>query len=373
MKKIGFRVGTYCAKNNLTGVGRVAKNVIEQLTKCASDYTYMLLEEDRIGVDIPADSAAISVHSAQMVSLQCMTHQIDLVHSFYDPCTDFKGKTRRILTIHDLVNAKFPQWAGSAESCRVWREQMLEAAAGADFILADSAATKNDIVNDFKIPPEKIKVVYYGVDGRLSEKRYQKDCTSAKFGLRERYILSVCTLEPRKNLSGLVRAFGIYKARFPDDAIQLVIVGKTGWMTQPIFESIQQSPYARDIVLTGYVTDTELLSLYKNCLFAAYPSFYEGFGLPVLEAVSLGKTVLCSNTSSMPEVGGDAAEYCNPYDLESIEAGIETLAQNDEWRRQLEKRTAAQAAGFGYSKAAEKIMSVYRALLNEDGRITAAP
>lgn len=365
MKKIGFRVGTYCAKNNLTGVGRVAKNIIEQFIKSGSAYSYLLLEEDRIGVALPSDAAAISVHSAQMVSLQCMTGGIDLVHSFYDPCTDFSGKTKKILTIHDLVNAKFPQWAGGEKNCRVWREQMVVAAAGADLILADSVATKADVINDFGIAPEKIQVVYYGVDGRLSENLYRKDCTSVKFGLRDRYVLSVCTLEPRKNLTGLIEAFGLYKARFPSDPIQLVIVGKTGWVTEPIFKSIKESPYAGDIVLTGYVTDEDLLSLYKNCLFAAYPSFYEGFGLPVLEALSLGKTIICSDTSSMPEVGGEAAAYCNPYEPESIENAMEALAQQEDLRIKLEQKTAAQAAKFGYQKAAARILGFYRQLLDE--------
>lgn len=364
MKKIGFRVGTYCSKNNLTGVGRAAKNTIEQLIKCSADYSYLLLEEDRIGVDIPSDAAAISIHSAKMVSLQCMTRQIDLLHSFYDPCTDFTGKTRKILTIHDLVNARYPQWAGGEESCRRWREQTLLAAKGADIILADSSSTRADIVNDFGIAPEKIQVVYCGIDSRLSKKLYLRDCTSERFNLSERYILSVCTLEPRKNLAGLIKAFGLYKSRFPDDPVQLVIVGKTGWVTEPIFQSVKESPYARDIVLTGYVTDAELLSLYINCLFAAYPSFYEGFGLPVLEAVSLGKTAVCSGTSSMPEVGGDAVMYCNPYELESIAAALETLAQNDGQRCALEQRTAAQAAKFGYEKAAVEILNIYHRLLD---------
>lgn len=373
MSKIGFRVGTEGAKSNLTGVGKEAKNIINGIANNTA-HEYLLLEPDRFGLNIAADNAVLSKDAEKMTALQCFAKEIDLLHSFYDPCLNFGGKTKKVLTINDMIFVKYPQWSGDAAWSAFWTKKLSASANAADCIIAISEATKQDVVACFGIKPEKIRVVYIGLDSTLQEEHKsaascaclpgdshsQEDSFCHALG---RYILSVCTLEPRKNLVGLVKAFERYKAAAKDDPVKLVIVGKTGWMTNPIFESVRTSRYADDIVVTGYVTDDRLQSLYQNCLFAAYPSFYEGFGLPILEAMAFGKTVAASNTSSMPEVGGDAVCYCSPHEEESIVNALSLLCQNDSLRRTLEQKAKQQAAKFSYAKAVGQTAQIYRELL----------
>lgn len=364
MARIGFRCGTYCPKKNLTGVGKEAKNIIERVVRLDRDNEYMLLEKDRLGVGIPADTAAIMQDSEVMLPLQCLSNGIDLVHSFDDPCLNFcRNSTKKVLTVNDLIPAKYPQWFGDSPDTARKVEKTRESAAAADKIIAISEHTKRDIVECFDIPPDKIQVIYDGLDSALDAKAYSGDITSKQFGLRSRYIVSVCTIEPRKNLLGLVRAFAAYKRAHKGDELQLVVVGRTGWQTEEFFGNLQDSEYRKDIIVTGYVTDAQLLSLYKNALFVAYVSYYEGFGLPILEGLALGKTVLTSDTSSMPEVGGDAVCYCNPYETENIVAGIEQLAEDEQYRAGLEAKAYAQAAKFSYDTAAEQTLALYRELL----------
>lgn len=364
MKRVGFKVGTDCSKKHLTGIGRVAKNTIENILEITNEYQFMMLEKDRIGVDIPADTAATTKDSGKMVSLQCLTYQLDIMHSFYDPCTNFEGKTKKILNIYDLVNAKYPQWiSGDKSYCEYWKNRLQKAATNADIVIVDSEYTKEDVINTFNLPKKKVRRVYCGLDRRLDNSVTEENEYDRKWRSVGRYMLSVCTIEPRKNLNGALKAFKIYKEHHRDDDIKLVIVGKVGWVTEPIFAEINNSPFRDDIIITGYVTDAELLSLYKNCLFSVYASFFEGFGLPILESLSLGKTVVCSNTSSMPEVGEDAVCYCNPYDIESIADAMEKLSQNDEYRSQLENKAKSQAAKFSYKQAAIETLNIYDELL----------
>ena len=117
---------------------------------------------------------------------------------------------------------------------------------------------------------------------------------------------------------------------------------------------------AKDIIFTGYVSEDELVWLYRNAYLFMYPSYFEGFGLPILEAMSVGNAVICSNTTSMPEVGGDAVQYCNPYDLESMVNSIEKVVFNETYRNELKKKSVEQASKFSYEKAAKELMEIYK-------------
>lgn len=171
--------------------------------------------------------------------------------------------------------------------------------------------------------------------------------------------MTVSTLRAYKNMLGLVKAFCLFKELNANTDINLIIVGKNNKSNDVIKEIMNFCGERRDIIFTGYVTDDELVYLYKNSIATGFVSFYEGFGLPVLESLSYGKTVICSDQTSIPEVGGDAVEYCNPYDIESIENAIEKVVLNDNYRQELEKRALIQAAKFSYSKAAEETLKIY--------------
>ena len=158
---------------------------------------------------------------------------------------------------------------------------------------------------------------------------------------------------------GLIKAFLQFRTHHPESNIKLVITGPIRQF-QVVRDVIEMYPnLSESVVFTGFVSDEELVWLYRNSLAFSYVSFYEGFGLPILEALSVGKAVICSETSSMPEVGGEAAEYCNPYDIDSIEEAIAHVVLCEERRKELEKKTFLQAAKFSYENTARETLNIY--------------
>ena len=226
-------------------------------------------------------------------------------------------------------------------------------------MIAVSQYTQNDIVKHYGIKEEKIKVVYnglYPVD-LFGETKQGKAVASLE---NDRFILSVSGIGPHKNQVAMVEAFLLYKQRNPEDDVKLAITGpiRQYQTVRDILEKYKE--VSESIVFTDYVSDEQLVWLYQKALSFIYVSIYEGFGLPILEALSLGKAVICSNVTSMPEVGGDAVEYCNPYDIESIAEAIEHVVSDDVYRRELESKAIRQANKFSYKKAAEQTLEIYK-------------
>lgn len=284
--------------------------------------------------------------------------RLDIVHSFYHPVPDKKGVVK-ILTIHDLSPLANEEWFADKKSYRYFNENIRHSAETADAVIAVSEATKREILHFFHIPENKIRVIYEGLNCHQAGEEHPLDVHD-KWGIEGEYILSVGTLQPRKNLVSLIKAFCIYKGRHRASDVKLVLTGQRGWSYNAIFDEAEAGKYVNDIIFTGYVSDEDLSHLYKNALAFAYVSFYEGFGLPILEAMAHGKAVLSSNTTSMPEVGGDAVVYCNPYDLESICDGLTCLIEDIGLRNGLEQKAELQAAKFSYKKAAEEICDLYK-------------
>jgi glycosyltransferase involved in cell wall biosynthesis len=179
--------------------------------------------------------------------------------------------------------------------------------------------------------------------------------------LPEKFILSVGSLEPRKNLSGLLQAFGQMKSRWGKE-FKLVLAGLQGWENKTIWEQIQQ--LGDDVLYLGYVPITELGKLYNLASLFVYPSFYEGFGLPPLEAMACGCPVVVSNAASLPEVCGEAAHYVNPYEVESIAAGIEKVLRDDAYRKDLIGKGLARTEQFTWEKSAREHLRVFEETVN---------
>jgi len=283
--------------------------------------------------------------------------KLDLVHSWYNPIHNNKLKAAKIITMYDLIALIYPDMLPGLYD--TFAKDFRKSCNVADKIIAISESTKADIINFYGIREEKIDVVYCGLSSKIKFD-YKEDISTEKYNLQEGYILSVCTLEPRKNIRGLVKGFIRFKEEHRFSKIKLVLVGKAGWDRDFQKFLLDQGRYNKDIVITGYVDDRTLSSLYLNALAVAYVSFYEGFGLPVLEAMASGCAVLCSNTSSMPEVGGDAVHYCNPADLDSISSGLCELIENDEYREQLAVKALIRSKLFTYDKAADQILDIYK-------------
>lgn len=177
--------------------------------------------------------------------------------------------------------------------------------------------------------------------------------TRKKYGITKKYILSVCTLEPRKNLKALLQAFGIMQGRRD---YQLVLVGMTGWVISDLFKDIASSDIRDNILITGYVPNSELAPLYTGAELFAFPSLYEGFGLPVLEAMQCGCPVITSDSSSIPEVAGDAAIMVDPEDIKGLAASMEKVLENRAFRNSLARKGLRRSKLFSWEKSARALL-----------------
>jgi glycosyltransferase involved in cell wall biosynthesis len=270
---------------------------------------------------------------------------------------------RAVATIHDLGYRFFPDAHPVAE--RLYLNLMTRFSAGrAHTIIADSIATKRDLVGEYGTNEHKIEVVYPGVDGikRVSD----SEIVSARshYRLPSRYLLFLGTLQPRKNIQRLIEAFLAYGAETNDQDLALVLAGKRGWliddMLNDLLDKMTKAQRER-IVLPGYIDDDHIGSVYSGAVALAFPSLYEGFGFPVLEAMRCGVPVLCSNTSSLPELAGEAAVLVDPLNVQSICDGIEWITADKGLRDSLVQKGYQQAAKFSWEQAAVQTLGVLEA------------
>jgi glycosyltransferase involved in cell wall biosynthesis len=268
---------------------------------------------------------------------------------------------RNVVTVHDLGYHYYPQ-AHTLFQNLYLRWSTRYNARTADRILADSEATREDLVHYYRIPEAKIVVVYPGRDESLASvtdpRRVEQ--VRARYGLSEDYFLYVGTLHPRKNLVRLVQAFADLpaelKAKRPD--LQLVLAGQKGWLYDEIFARVRRLGLEDRVVLTGYVPDDELPVLLGGALAFVFPSLYEGFGLPVLEAMACGTPVVCANTSSLPEVAGDAALLVDPLVVSDMTAALVRVLTDGGLRRALTESGFRRVKQFSWRRCAEETLRV---------------
>ncbi len=269
-----------------------------------------------------------------------------------------------VVTVYDLSFIRYPQsfqaanrlyltWATRASVRRAHR------------VIAISESTRRDLVERLGVPPEKIAVIPCGADARFAPASDGVAIAAwrARQNLPERMILFVGTIEPRKNVARLVRAFARAKriARLPH---HLVLLGARGWKYAEVDETIEQEGLENDVIFAGYVPPDELPRWYQAADLLAYPSLYEGFGLPPLEAMACGTPVVTSNAASLPEVVGDAALQVEPTDVDALADALVRALTDDALRERMCARGFAQAARFSWVRAARQTVALYRATLN---------
>jgi len=305
--------------------------------------------------------AKYSFGSDQLLSHFGMVHKIDVFLSLYHPlptCRQFPS----VLFIHDLIPVRFPSLFDLATHQLFQR--LRHSAESCQHILTNSQASKQDIMELWGIDDQKIQVVALGVGNEFKdivanyEKwRHKADGMLQRFGIVFPYILSVCTVEPRKNLIRLLQAYEQIRDR-RKERFQLVLTGRLGWQYEDFLRQLESSKYRQDIVLTGFVADWELVALYHNATVFAYPSLYEGFGLPILEAMTCGAPVVTSMVSSMPEVGGECACYCDPYSVESMVEELETVFFDEKKQQIMSAKGIKRASQFNWSTTVATIRQV---------------
>jgi glycosyltransferase involved in cell wall biosynthesis len=211
------------------------------------------------------------------------------------------------------------------------------------------------------VPPEKITVVGAGVEERFHPitDPVQRDAVTQRYHLPDKFILGLGTLEPRKNFTGLIQAFSQSPVR---ETHHLVIAGGKGWLFDDIFAAAAASPVAGRIHLTGFVADADLPTLYSLADIFAYPSHYEGFGIPVIEAMACGTPVVCADNSSLPEVAGDSALQVPATDLPALAEALHRLSIDHSLREQSVAAGFDQAKKFNWPAAAQRLLAVYQSL-----------
>lgn len=264
----------------------------------------------------------------------------------------FPGKA--VVTVHDLGYLHFPD-AHPPKERRYLDATTRFSARRATLILADSLATKIDLMSHYGVSEQKIRVVYPGVDENLAPIHDPTELARvrAKYGLPGQYLFFLGTLQPRKNIARLVEAYAKWRLSSGNQEVVLVLGGQKGWLYQDAWTSGVEG-----VILPGYIADEDVAALYSGALALVFPSLYEGFGFPVIEAMRCNTPVLCSNTSSLPELGGEAAVLVNPLDTDEIAQGIGQLIGNSELRRQLVEKGRIQAQQFNWENAAKQAMHV---------------
>jgi len=287
--------------------------------------------------------------------------RLDLLHSpdFIPP---FRGSFRRVITVHDLNFLLYPKFL-TTESRRYYNNQIERAVRVADHILADSFATRDDLARLLNVPPEKMSVVWLAANPiyrRLSQE--ETSALLARHQLSPGYVLFTGTLEPRKNLPGLLEAYRMLCDQYA--APLLVMAGRRGWLYDEIFAHIERLGLAARVRFIENPEDAGMVALYNGAGVFVLPSFYEGFGLPVLEAMACGTPAIIANRASLPEIAGDAALLIEPEDIPGLTQTLLRVLNDSTLRAQMIEKGYAQAGQFSWAKTAQETLAVYRQILS---------
>lgn len=360
------------------GIGRYTRELVKALARIDTQTGYRLFAAGQTSAILPdppgpnlawkptrisSEWLARIWHRARMpLPIECWTGPVDLLHAPDFTLPPTRKGTRTILTVHDLSFIRTPETA--TPDLRAYLNRVVpRSVSRADLVLADSEATRQDVIAFFRTPAEKIDVLYSGVGAHFQPARDGDTLRAVqeRYGVGDApYILSLGTVQPRKNYGRLVEA--VRRLNQPD--LKLVIAGGKGWLDDPLYEQIAALGFGERVVFPGHVPDEDLPALYSAAQVFAFPSLYEGFGLPPLEAMACGVPVVTSNVSSLPEVVGDAALLVDPYDVDALARALEQALADEGLRRTLIQRGYLRARFFTWEKAARQLHKHYARLLD---------
>ncbi len=361
------------------GIGRYTRGLVNELVTRSDDDQFVLFFNhprgqrpprafpDRANVverplAVPDRWLTVLWHRLHVpIPIDLVTGAVDVFH-FPDFVLPPVRRGATVVTVHDLSFLIHPETAD--EGLRLYLERTVPLAVrGADHVFVDSANTQNDLICLLDADPRRVDVVYPGIDAgfapvtdpvNLGEVRH-------RYALHHPYILHVSVIEPRKNLPRLFAAY----ARLRRDTgcrHRLMIAGGLGWMYESVFQAVEELELSDSVVFLGRVPEADLPALYTLADLFVYPSLYEGFGIPPLEAMACGTPVVTSNVSSLPEAVGDAGLMANPTDIEGLADAMAQVLTNPALAEDLSRRGIARAAQFSWQAAADKVLGVYRRL-----------
>lgn len=295
------------------------------------------------------------------LKVEAFTDNIDLYHATNFVLPPTRKHTKTIVTVHDLSFIRVPEAA--TPRLKAYLNAVVPLSIKrADHIIADSAATQKDLIELYRIKPEKISVLLSGVNECF---RPIDDLTSIqdKYNLPEGpYIFSVGTVQPRKNYERVVDSLARLRAAKID--IDLVIAGGKGWLEGPLYRKIEETGLTEHVHMLGFVHDEDLPALYSGANCVAFPSLYEGFGFPVLESMACGTPVITSNISSLPEVAGEAALMVNPKNTDELVYALRRVIEDQTLREKMIADGFQQAAKFTWQASAQSLVRIYREVLS---------
>jgi glycosyltransferase involved in cell wall biosynthesis len=287
-------------------------------------------------------------------------HRLDIVHDPTGVSPLLLTPGRRVATIHDVIPLISPA-ASTTLDRLIYQHWLPRIARRLDAILTVSACSRHDIVRLLGVDPTRVHVVPNAVGPAFAPTpREQVEAVVRRHGISAPYILYVGSVEARKNLSRLLDAYATLRAQ--DSSRQLVIVGAAGWKSSPVYATVERLGLGRSVLFTGYIPDADLPALYGGADLFVFPSLYEGCGLPVLEAMACGTPVVTSNTSSLPEVAGDAALQCDPEDVPALAQAMHDLLRDPARQHDLRERGRAWAQTFSWERTATETLQVYQQL-----------
>ena len=266
----------------------------------------------------------------------------------------------QVVTIHDLAYLYYPKDFTKKDLWQLknWTDFSIKKAKQ---IIAVSKTTKKDIVKNYYVDEGKVSVIYNGFEKISQNSKLKSQKYNSKVKSKEPFILFVGTLQPRKNLIVLIEAFDKFLQINKD--FKLIIVGKKGWLYENIFEKVKMMKLEKKVIFTDHVEDIELVWFYKNAFCLVLPSFYEGFGIPVLEAMNFDCPVVASFSSSLPEIGADASLYFDPKNPDDLLEKLKSLKENQELRKELITKGRQRIKDFSWEKCAEETLDVLRSVL----------
>jgi glycosyltransferase involved in cell wall biosynthesis len=370
---------------NETGIGRYTRSLFFEFAQHdQQDDTYYLLYDkefpgpfehllghnrDDCVASLPSNFHLIAAHCKTRILWtnwyvpQLLRQQnMDVYHGVCNFELPVRKMCRYVVTIHDLVPLFFPKlvpW----KHLLFFKLFMKRAAKTADIIITDSKHSKQDIIHHLAVPEEKIRVIYLGYKPRHKNDNEQRSLQDVliHYGIVQPYLLFVGVIEPKKNLERIVQAFSLLRQRIAlGKKLQLVIVGGKGWFYKDLYQKVQELCLNKDIIFTGFVPDEDLPYLYTGAEVFVFPSIYEGFGLPVVEAMSYGVPVVTSNVSSLPEIVGNTGILVDPKNPKAICEGIAEVFSDPQKQAQMRQNGPVQAQQFSWTRTAAETYKVYQ-------------
>ncbi len=267
---------------------------------------------------------------------------------------------KSVVVVHDLTFERVPQYV-DRKNVDFLKKFVPSSVAQADHVVVNSEFTKDDLISTYRVPVDKVTVVYPGVDPQVFYPQNEKDkiAVKRKYGIKKPFLLYLGTLEPRKNVPAVVRAYAALSNR---KDFNLVLAGKKGWLYEEIFHTVEDLGLQKDVIFTDYVPDEDRPRLLSAAEVFVYPSFFEGFGMPVVEAQACGVPVVTSANTSLPEVVGDTALLVDPGKVEEVQTAVGRILSSSKLEDNLSKAGLENSRRFRWRESAQKVIEIFQSL-----------